>query len=483
MNMKFKKEIIFNIYIPIVLFSAAFVWKYLNIDVRDISIDEPFTIFNAQKGIKDILLLPTQNEPNPPLFMLLLHFWIKLFGIGAHSVRILPILFNGLTTVFIYLTGKRFFNIWSGITASALFIFSTYHFFFGGDTRTYSMLSFATASSLYYLLSIHKEPDKIKYLVGFVISNLFLIYGHYFGLLVVFMQFAISFFYVKNKKVFIRIILGLVITGLLYIPMFAVLIKQFFISKKGTWVSPPTNSEFIHQLRAFLNSDMALDLVFWILGIGIIFSIFSKIKKEEIRNIFILLLWWIVPYTLMFFVSSKIPMFTNRYILFNTIGFYLFIAVTINTFYQKIRFLAPILSMVLIFFVYKHMYTGNFALRKIKETAEYANSKMNNNTFTMIYPHWADLGFIYYYNPEVFKSINNYEEALRENNIYRTWGIDDTRSFIENMSPPRIILYQNNTPSIDPENILFNYIDSVYTRTDSVAFDGGTVISIFSSGQ
>ena len=481
--MKNKKHILEKYLIPIGLFLITFIWKYIHVGARDICLDEPFTIFHAQDSLINILKLPTQNEPTPPLFMLLLHFWIKLFGISAHSVRILPILFNALTVVSIYLIGKRFFNVLSGLTASGLFIFSTLHFFFGGDTRTYSMLSFATASSLYYLLSIHKDPENRKYLIGLIISNLILIYGHYFGLLVIFMQFLVSFIYLGNKKVFKQIFLGLILTGILYIPMFVVLVKQFFISKNGTWLSPPQPHEYIEQLGWFMNVRIGLNLVFYVLGVGIVVAIVSKIAKEQLRDVFILFIWWIIPYSLMFFISSKIPMFTNRYILFNSIGFYLFIAVSVSYFYQKIKFVGPLISIALVAVMYSNIFTGDFAPRKIKNTTDYINTQMNSNTTIFIYPHWADLGFNYYYNKEIFKSIDDYEQKLVANNIYRIWGADDTKSYVENNHPNRIILYQDNTPSVDPQNLVFNYIDSVYTRTDSVLFEGGLVVTIFKTSE
>jgi uncharacterized membrane protein len=481
--MKNRKQLIEQFLIPIGLFLVAFIWKYFHVGARDICLDEPFTIFHAQDSLINILKLPSQNEPTPPLFMLLLHFWIKLFGISAQSVRFLPILFNALTVVIIYLIGKRFFNIWSGITASALFIFSTLHFFFGADTRTYSMLSFATASSLYYILSIQRNPENRKFIIGLIVSNLILIYGHYFGLLVIFMQLLVAILFLNKKNVFRKIFTGLVITGVLYIPMISILIKQFFVSKKGTWLSPPKSVDYIHELQWFLNSENSFKMMYFILGAGLILAIFSKIKKEQVRDIFILFIWWFIPYSLMFIASYKIPMFTNRYILFNSIGFYLFIAVAISYFYQKIKFTGPIISIALIVVTYMHMFTRDFAPRKLKETTTFIKTQMNDSTSIIIYPYWADLGFVYHYNKAIFKSVDDYSEKLTANNIYRTWGVDDTKSFIENTRPSRVILYQDNTPSIDPPNILFNYIDSIYTRTDSVLFDGGLVVTIFKAQE
>lgn len=480
---KVNKEKAIDIFVPTALFLVAFLWKYINAGSRDICLDEPFTIFHAQDSLKNILLLPSQNEPNPPLFMVLLHFWIKIFGIGAYAVRTLPILFNALTVPFIYFIGKRFFGLWSGITASALFILSTYHFFFGGDTRTYSMLSFGTAATLYYLLALRENPDKKKYLAGLIISNLILVYGHYFGWFVIFIQVVVPLFYFSEKEFLKKSVFAIAATAILYIPMFSVLLKQFLISKDSTWVAPPQPSEYVQQLKWFMNSGTGLRILLFTLIIGIIVALVTKPKKEQLKGVLILLVWWIVPFTIMFFTSFKIPIFTNRYILFNSIGFYLFIGVTVNYLFQKIRVAGPVASLVLIAIMYMRMFTGDFAPRHVKEATDFIHSQMDSSTNIIIYAYWADLEFIYHYDKEIFKSVDNYEENLNKENIMRTWGVDDVKRLLATQQPGRIVLYQNNTTAIDSENLVFKYIDSVYTRTDSVPIEGGLVVSIFNKNK
>jgi glycosyltransferase involved in cell wall biosynthesis len=469
--------------IPILLFLVAFVWKVMYIGARDICLDEPFTIFNAQLNLLDIIKLPANNEPTPPLFMMILHFWIKIFGIGAYSVRIVPILFNAFTAVFLYLIGKKFFNSWSGLIASGLFIFSTYHFYFGGDTRTYAMLSFATAAALYYFLSIAREPEKKIYAIGLVISNLMLIYGHYFGWFVVFMEFVSAFFFLKNREFLKKTAISILATAVLYIPMMPVLYKQFFISKGGTWLAPPTKSQYIHELKYFMNDKNAFYVLIGILALGIILALFRKPGTNNLKTTALFFLWWIVPYSIMFLVSFKIPMFTNRYILFNTIGLYLFAGFAIAYLFQKFRILVPLAGLVLLVVMYMNMYTEDFAPRGVKKTSDFIRTKANPESTVVIYAHWADLGFMYYYNQDIFKSVYRYEELLAKNNIYRTWGVDDAKIFVEEKKPARIIFYQNNTTDIDPENQVFKYFDSVYARTDSVPFYGGLVVSIFTKKE
>ena len=247
-----------NVYLPIILFLIAFLWKFYYIDTRDICLDEPFTIFHAQHSLWDIIKLPANNEPNPPLFMVLLHFWIKLFGIEAGSVRILPLIFNALTAVFIYLIGKKFYSLPTALLASGIFILSTYHFYFALETRAYSLLSLATAASLYYFQSLIAKPESIRYLIALVVWNFILVYSHYFGWFVVFVQFIAGLLYLKERLVFRKVFIAIIATALLFTPMAVVFIKQFFKSSQGTWVLPPSRFEYVHQLYWFFNTKKIL---------------------------------------------------------------------------------------------------------------------------------------------------------------------------------------------------------------------------------
>jgi mannosyltransferase len=76
--------------IPVGLLVLNFILKLLFLGRNDIALDEPFTVFWAQVEFPALFeMLKTEN--NPPLFFLLLHFWIKIFGISAFSVRFLPL--------------------------------------------------------------------------------------------------------------------------------------------------------------------------------------------------------------------------------------------------------------------------------------------------------------------------------------------------------------------------------------------------------
>ena len=97
-----------------------------------------------------------------------------------------------------------------------------------------------------------------------------------------------------------------------------------------------------------MNSRLGLNVVLIILGVGIIIALITKIRNDKWKELLLVLLWWIVPYSIMFFISSKIPMFIDRYILFNTIGFYLFIGAAIYFLYNKTKLLLPLVVILVL---------------------------------------------------------------------------------------------------------------------------------------
>lgn len=465
-----------NIYVPALLFIIAFCWKLLFINVRDISIDEPYSIFNAQKSVADILRIPAEGEPNPPLFMLLLHFWIKLFGIESYSVRILPLLFNSITIVFIYFTGKRFFSFWTGLMASGLFLFSTYHFFHGLEARTYSLLSMATASSLYFYLNFVQDSTNKKALAGLILSNLFLVYSHYFGWYVVFSQFLTSFFYARSLKMFFRFQIPSIVTAIGFLPMVPIVLKQFRKSSRGTWLTPPNPEDYLMQFYFLINHKEVYKVILYVFGIGLIFTIFMIIKKKWKGfkiGVPVLLLWWFVPYTIMFLISPKLPMFNSRYILFNTIGLYLFIPALISILYQKNKYFEPLAGMVIVVFMFLNLriLPADFGHREVKNSVEFVKKydTERNKRVIIIYPVWADLPFTYYYNKEIFNECDNFYTVCPKNDIYRVWGLSHAKNVMNALKGRRIIMYQEGLVT-NPEEQFFEYLDSTYVRIDKGFF-------------
>ena len=108
------------------IFVLNFVLKLLFLDSHDIALDEPFTLFQAQKSFSGIFEM-LKEENNPPLYFLFMKVWTALFGIGAFAARLPSCIFSSAAAVLIFLTGHRFLNIRTGLIACLFFSFFLAH--------------------------------------------------------------------------------------------------------------------------------------------------------------------------------------------------------------------------------------------------------------------------------------------------------------------------------------------------------------------
>jgi len=425
-----------------------------------------------------ILTLPAHDEPHPPFFMLLLHFWIKIFGISPYSVRIIPLLFHAFTAVIIYFIGKKFFSLWSGILATGIFIFATCHFCYSIETRSYSMLSMATAASLYFFLSLKTNFGNRKYLIALILANFVLIYCHYFGWFVVFIEFLASFMYIDNKKLFKTLFVALICTGLVFLPMALIAIQKLFtFSVKNTgWVfSKTTSYDYLNRLYYFFNNKYVFFIILLMLIGGIVRFYFIKTPKKNIsRELIILFLWWFVPFTIMFLLPEKISIFSERYVMFNSIGLYIFTAAAINFLYSQKQayFLGALLLIVMFSQLDVNSRHSNFA--KVQKSINNVKSIVDDNTIILIQGYWFSPQLMYYYDQEIFKNITNYDSLLLKNDIFI---VDSVSNVIEKIDKKERIIYTG----IWRDKNVIGYLDSHYERTDSIFYEDCFYISVFES--
>ena len=70
---------------------AEFIWR-----------DEAFSYFMARENLMNIVLT-TARDNNPPLYYILLHFWMKIFGSTEIALRSLSVIFFWATTYVAFL--------------------------------------------------------------------------------------------------------------------------------------------------------------------------------------------------------------------------------------------------------------------------------------------------------------------------------------------------------------------------------------------
>jgi mannosyltransferase len=437
---------------PLFLILLNFVLKVIWLDSRDIAMDEPFSIFYAQVDFSTLFnMLKTEN--NPPLHFIFLHFWIKLFGISAFSVRLPSLLFSTATAVIIWQTGQRFFSIRTGVVASLLFTFSNYHQLFSHEARVYPLFALLAGMSMYLFLVLNRTPKSRRTFVFLVLTNILLIYSHYFGFFILFIQFVSCLVINEMRRnILKKYFLHLVILFLLYLPYFSILIPLFLTSAShGTWVPAPGISDLYNMVWRFSNTPVTTVVFLTLLFAALTKFILKKgetVKPDTAGKV--VLIWFFLPYLLMFVISFSVPMFLDRYVIFISLGYYLLVGIALNYLLAADRWFIPVAAIAIgLMMVTFRPDTDN--KRRMKEAVVKIRELKGRDGVVYICPSWLDLGFTYHYNRGYFEQWGKYRELLKSENIYPVNDIRQVDTTIVN-SAGRIIYFEEWATLTDKEN-------------------------------
>jgi len=452
---------------PILLLLINFILKVIYLGFVDIAGDEPFTIFYSQSDYETFTnMLHTEN--NPPLFFILLHYWIGIFGLSTVSIRFLPFVFSVLTVLFIYKIGRKFFNIRVAIIAALLFTFSNFHISYAHEARVYSLFVLLTSISMYLFFDLIRGKSKKKTLVFLILSNVLLIYSHFFGFFILFIQ-CLSVVFIKEirNKLFWKYTLVSLITIFFYVPYIKLLLYRFSESSDGTWVTAPSIESLYNVLWTFSNTPVST--VFY-LSLLLITLISFIIRRRQINDNFlyskVILIWFFIPYLLIFFISIyAVPMFLAKYLIFISIAYYLILAVAINYLFRwkKIFYVMSIIAILLM------MVTTNPKAsphdRKIKEVVNIISQLKNNNTIVYICPPWIDLEFVYHYNLSYFREYKQTRRKLNNDNIFPiNNALEINNSLISKYD--HVIYLDGGSKYVDKENTIYKMLFSNFNKVD-----------------
>jgi len=454
-----------DIYIITTLLLLNFILKIAYLDFGCISGDEPFTIFYSQQDLADMLSL-FKNENNPPLHFILLHFWIKLFGISPFATRFLSLIFSSITVVFIYKLGKKSFNIRVAIIASLIYTFSNYHIFFAHETRVYALFTLLTAVSMYAFLSLSMDIKSKKYFYLLVISNVLLIYSHFFGFFVLAIQ-ALSILSIRDfrRNILKTYSVGLLITFLFYAPYLKIFLSRFFSSAGGTWVSTPRIESLYNILWDFSNAPVNIVIFLLIFLAALVLVLFNKNVNYDPSHSKAVVIWFLFPYLFIFCISFLIPMFIDRYLVFVSIGYYLTLAIAID-FLGRSKYIFYPLSILIIgmmIFTTDIKSGHDNSLKKIVTSI-----KQSKSVDEAIYlcPNWMNLGFAYHYNIEYFKDYKEINAKLNSENIYPIGSANEINDSIL-AQKSKIIYLDGWSKYVDPEGLIFKVFNDNYTNVST----------------
>jgi len=310
--------------------------------------DEAFSYFLAKNGIFRIMGL-TAGDFNPPLYYVLLHYWMLIFGKSEIALRSLSLIFFAIAVYFAFLflqnvlviQGKR---LWMYVVA---FAFNPALLYFAFEARMYSLFAFLSLMSFYFFATKKRKE--------YIITSTLGLYTHYFFIFVVFTQLLYILFYKKKRERNYRAIL---LPLLFFAPWFLLVVRNLVKGTSEFWIGKTNWTDIVSSLGVLFTGYERIDSPYYIPIIVIslffaalcIYFLARKAKRND-AVLPLLMLWSFLAYMIILIVSLFKPLYVFRYVIFACVGFNMLLFYVSEHLTHKMRtYLFIILFISILFF-------------------------------------------------------------------------------------------------------------------------------------
>lgn len=342
--------------IAFLIFACYLALSMFKIGQNSLWYDEIYSIDVAKESIKDIIKNYFKEDVNPPLYLIILHYWMNLFGESEAALRSLSAVSVSVASAVFFLFANRYFNWQTAIFSVLLFFTSNEIYYYSEEGRTYGLVILSCTLSLYVFMKFIEKPMFVTgLLLGIINSVIFHLHtiASLFFLSQIIMVFILAFdknlFYKKDKYPLsilgyqVKHITYYLISWIVFALLFLIYQERFFElvfeTKGGFWLAKPNIGDFYKCLYEFHNSK---ELFFVIAGLSLfsllIIILFKKYRDDSFNYKMLLLSLIAGPFLMCFnyYISiHSTPVFLKRYILFTLLGFilsyaYIFSVLKIN---------------------------------------------------------------------------------------------------------------------------------------------------------
>ncbi len=515
-----------NLYwIALIVFLVNLAVRLVYADANTLHGDEPFTVYFSQWPIADINKILSSGN-NPPTFEVLLHGWMNLAESSILWLRLLPCLFISFAGVGVALIAHRMGGVRMVIASSILFLMTNFLMEYAHNVRVYAMLICFSCWSVRSFLVLSDRPNFTNSIV-WTLTTLLVIYGHYFGILIVICQWLAIVTTCNLDKKFIKkfaILNSLVM--LLSTPLILVMLKRYFATMgENTFEARQVNLKSLYDISLFAlnkNEYLLLLLVFiflfglfffikskfpygiqsWILTlatlistmpiVGYIFwtnekhflltllnmpiwTIFSVafitsllvyiLKQNHVSfEIRLIILWFIAPILILWICSFRMNVLLDRYLVHVLTAMTLLIPAVIFSLPKRLSWLAIVATLV--------FYISSFNLNPRRNFDNgYAEAKlksiMSKGTVVILSPGYEDFRFLYEYDKNIFFDALNHRADTSGKRI-----IDEMNSTVYKEGMRRA-LRRDNIFVINKIDMLDFSLDTV---NDIIHYDHNTAL-------
>jgi 4-amino-4-deoxy-L-arabinose transferase-like glycosyltransferase len=230
-------------------------------------IDEGITVGIASHPVSQIPSLLRQDG-SPPLFYLLLHFWIRLFGTSEAATHTLPLVISLIAIPVAYWAGRELFDRRAGLAAAALYATNPFLGWYSTETRMYPLVVLLATLAVTFAVRAVRNRRWTDGAAA-VLSYAALLYTHNWGVYL----FAVSALLIGamalargDRRVAVGVLVASAAVVVLWLPWLPSVLDQAS-NTAAPWAVRPPALEFVTDGAAALGGTLGLISVpFLVLG-------------------------------------------------------------------------------------------------------------------------------------------------------------------------------------------------------------------------
>jgi uncharacterized membrane protein len=166
------------------VYLVAILVRFSTLGVQSYWSDEAATVGLVRRSLGSMLAAIPNKERTPPVYYVTAWVWSRVFGTSEVGLRSLSAVFGMLSVLCAYAIAKRVASQRAGVVAAALVAVSPILVWYSQEARSYSMLAFLCAASVWLWLGA-KESGSRRSIFAWGAVSCLAIATHYFASFIV----------------------------------------------------------------------------------------------------------------------------------------------------------------------------------------------------------------------------------------------------------------------------------------------------------
>ncbi len=394
------------------ILAAAVVLRFLHLTEDSFWLDEGVSVRIARLDLLE-LGRASAGDTHPPLYYLLLHVWMAIFGDSELAIRSLSALIGAAVVPVVFWLGRELAGTRVGLAAALFTAVSPLQIEYSQEARNYILLALLAGLSFLTLVRLIDRPTRWT-AIAYVAFTAGLLYTHVWGLFILLAQAVFLLGLVvrttepsperRAKLLRYARIQGAALV--LYLPWLAVIAfhtrEEIYDVGQIGWIPRPSASSLADTLAAYAGSKAGLALTAAVATAALLIG-WRRLRTSSTG---LLAAWLTIPILVPFSLSlGPFSLYQVKYTIASSLAYFLLVATFCFVFSPRVLRVALVAAITVPLIVGTAQYFRSHEKEDWRAAAQYIEQHASSGDLVLFdVPYTQKDAFAYYFDrPDVIE--------------------------------------------------------------------------------